>query len=720
MRVCWISDYPLKGSSFGTVTYELLTRMPKEHFFDVLSLAYKGMPLKIEENIRIFELEKAYQLTYYFEKLKPDVIVLFHSYWLLDSVASQMNTAPGKKILYIPVEGEDVPFEYRKHFGTYDLILTPSEYSRRVLKKADIDAKVVPHGVDTKFFFPKQKGWHEFRFGYLGLNDIRKQVPRVMEAYARLKQGTLVIAADKEGHYDLPYLAKQYNIAPIFIEQKLNGLTMSREAVRDFLQSLDVYIAPASECLSPDTEIVTEEGKKKISQIRVGEKVLTSKGWRRVERIFHQENLKPACKLTTSLLNEVASFTKDHLVLAAKRTAYHGKKKAGKVRYYPVGSLKRGDFVAYPIPQGEKELTINVDKIVAPSKGRNQYTTFLYKREKQLPPILKVDKDFMSFLGYYISEGCVDRRNGLILSNSDPHILKEMEDLGKKIFGIEPRKNVHQKGSYKPVTNLCFQSIRLVKLFRNLFGARSYEKHLPWSFLQLKNEYLKAFLLTYIKGDGCFSKKGNRKSIRISTTSKELFEQLKLICLKLGLVPSCHTRRFKNPRWHTEFSLSIHGPQVTYLGFPSPNKEKHQFFLRRGKLVLIPIKKIEDTSFNERWDIRVEGTHDFVANCLVHNSFGLPALEAQACGVPTIAIDHGAAKEVLNNGAVYCNVADYLETTIGKIALISVPDLYRKMRFMIQVKEAYEKTARKALENAQRWPWENAVTKMLEALEEVK
>jgi glycosyltransferase involved in cell wall biosynthesis len=120
-----------------------------------------------------------------------------------------------------------------------------------------------------------------------------------------------------------------------------------------------------------------------------------------------------------------------------------------------------------------------------------------------------------------------------------------------------------------------------------------------------------------------------------------------------------------------------------------------------------------------------EAVRDFLQSLDVYispasESFGLPALEAQACGVPTIAIDHGAAKEVLNNGAVYCNVADYLETTIGKIALISVPDLYRKMRFMIQVKEAYEKTARKALENAQRWPWENAVKKMLEALEEVK
>jgi len=344
-KVCWVSDFPLRGSSFGNVTYELLTRMPKDYYFEVLSLGYEGMPLKLTDNIRIFELKKAYQLRYYYSKFKPDTTVVFHSFWLLNSIANEMEVMTGKKILYIPVEGEEVPFEYRKHFFSFDTVATPSEYSRKVLKKSGINASVVPHGVDTAFFTPKPKAWHEFRFGYLGLNDIRKQIPRVMEAYARLGQGTLVIAAEKEGHYDLPNLAKQYNISPIFVEAKLNSLTLNREAVRDFLQSLDVYISPASE------------------------------------------------------------------------------------------------------------------------------------------------------------------------------------------------------------------------------------------------------------------------------------------------------------------------------------------------------------------------------------SFGLPALEAQACGIPVIALEHGASKEVLGNGAVYCGVADLLETSIGKIGLISVSDLYRKMRFLIQVKEAYEKTASKALANAQNWTWENAVKKLTEVLE---
>jgi len=221
--------------------------MPKDYYFEVLSLGYEGMPLKLAENIRIFELKKSYQLRYYYSKLKPDVTVVFHSFWLLNSMVSELDTITGKRILYIPCEGEDIPFQYQKLFPRFDIIATPSEFSKKTMKKAGINATVVPHGVDTTFFVPKEKQWHEFRFGYLGLNDIRKQIPRVMEAFSRLNQGILVIAADNEGHYDLAQLAKQYKITPIFVEAKLNGLTMNREAIRDFLQSLDVYISPASE-----------------------------------------------------------------------------------------------------------------------------------------------------------------------------------------------------------------------------------------------------------------------------------------------------------------------------------------------------------------------------------------------------------------------------------------------------------------------------------------
>jgi glycosyltransferase involved in cell wall biosynthesis len=246
-KVMWVSDYPLRGSSFGQVTLDLLQRMPDTYEFTALGMGYRGLALKIKDNFRIFELEKSYQLRYYLQKIKPDVLVVFHSFYLLSQIADEIPLTNAKKILYIPCEGEDIPFQYRKYFTNFDVIATPSGWSQKIMHKAGIEAKVVPHAVDTTFFVPKSKQWHEFRFGYLGMNDIRKQIPRVMEAYSRLKEGILVIAAEQEGAYDLANLAKQYGIAPVFIDAKLQGLTLNREAIRDFLQSLDVYISPGSE-----------------------------------------------------------------------------------------------------------------------------------------------------------------------------------------------------------------------------------------------------------------------------------------------------------------------------------------------------------------------------------------------------------------------------------------------------------------------------------------
>jgi len=245
-QIVWISDNPLRGSSFGLVTSELLTRM-KDYSFEVLGLGYDGIPLKINENIRILGLSKTTQLKYYLRKFKADATVVFHSFWLLDSMMAEVDEMQGKRILYIPCEGEEVPFVYRKHFLKFDEIVTPSEYSRKTLKRSGINAKVVPHGVDTEFFLPKEKKWHEFRFGYLGMNDIRKQVPRILEAYARLKEGILVLCTTSEGHYDLTNMSKELGISPIFIESKLHGLPLTREAVRDYIQSLDLYISPATE-----------------------------------------------------------------------------------------------------------------------------------------------------------------------------------------------------------------------------------------------------------------------------------------------------------------------------------------------------------------------------------------------------------------------------------------------------------------------------------------
>jgi len=246
LKIIWLSDYPLLGTSFGTVTYEMTMRM--QHKFFCLSLGYEGLPITLNEHVSVYPLKKNYQLDYYAKKLADaDRLIMFHSCYFLEKIGDKIKNFRMEKILYLPYEGEDVPLHYQELIKKFDKVITPSKYSARILRKAGIKAEVVPHGVDTSFFTPTQEMWREFRFGYIGLNDIRKQLPRVFYAYKRLGKGILAIAASAEGHYDLLELSRRLKISPVFIEQKLHGIPLSREGVRDFLRTLDVYISPGTE-----------------------------------------------------------------------------------------------------------------------------------------------------------------------------------------------------------------------------------------------------------------------------------------------------------------------------------------------------------------------------------------------------------------------------------------------------------------------------------------
>ena len=219
----------------------------KDYTISCASLGYSGIPIAPLPGIDILPLKSVEQLEYYCNKLRPDVTVIFHSFPFIKQVGNLPSTA-GKKIVYIPIEGTNLPKDLLSPFYDYDQVIVPSKYSQRILKRQGILANIVPHGVDTEFFTPKKTPWKEFRFGYLGMNDVRKQIPRIMEARSRIKKRSmLVLATTAEGHYNLSALAQTYGISPTFIEKKYIGLPMTNDNIRDFYRTLDVYVSMGTE-----------------------------------------------------------------------------------------------------------------------------------------------------------------------------------------------------------------------------------------------------------------------------------------------------------------------------------------------------------------------------------------------------------------------------------------------------------------------------------------
>lgn len=89
--------------------------------------------------------------------------------------------------------------------------------------------------------------------------------------------------------------------------------------------------------------------------------------------------------------------------------------------------------------------------------------------------------------------------------------------------------------------------------------------------------------------------------------------------------------------------------------------------------------------------------------------FGLPILEAQAAGVPVVASDAGALKEVAGKGAIYVNP-------------LSVSSIENGLKKVLENKTLRRDLVKKGYQNVQRYSWElaayNTLNYFLEILEE--
>jgi len=118
----WITENPLNVISFGIATYEFCKRMPNYRVI-VLALGHEGVPLRPTQNFEILPLKSSEQLDYYMRKLSPEVTIVFHSYYFIKSIEN--ISLCGKKLVYVPVEGDPLPMEVVPTLQTYDQIITP-------------------------------------------------------------------------------------------------------------------------------------------------------------------------------------------------------------------------------------------------------------------------------------------------------------------------------------------------------------------------------------------------------------------------------------------------------------------------------------------------------------------------------------------------------------------------------------------------------------------
>jgi UDP-N-acetyl-D-mannosaminuronate dehydrogenase len=163
----------------------------------------------------------------------------------------------------------------------------------------------------------------------------------------------------------------------------------------------------------------------------------------------------------------------------------------------------------------------------------------------KVPAVIKVDKDFGRFIGYYLSEGCLteDKKSVRVRLTVHPGEAELLKDL----------KNILNKWriSFSLYKDKKFESLTL-KISNRIFGYllkeigtgnNSYDAKIPDILMYNTDEIRKEVLKGLFRGDGRISVYNNMPKISYFTSSKTLYHQITLLLLNFGIFPFHQKRK---------------------------------------------------------------------------------------------------------------------------------------------------------------------------------
>jgi len=127
------------------------------------------------------------------------------------------------------------------------------------------------------------------------------------------------------------------------------------------------------------------------------------------------------------------------------------------------------------------------------------------------------------------------------------------------------------------------------------------------------------------------------------------------------------------------------------------------------KLIQEGIPEWSGMDFEGGWDmVKLYNSFSVLLHCTGGEGFGLPLIEAQACGVPVITTDYAAAPEQVGAGLTV-PASDYvvINTPGTRYALADVDGMAEALAKICNANP--EKLTRKARRFAERYSWENVM-----------
>lgn len=395
-------------------------------------------------------------------------------------------------------------------------------------------------------------------------------------------------------------------------------------------------------CSIKGTKVLLKNGfEKNIEDVVVGDVVVGHSGnFRKVIDTMKYDIDEPLCKITVGG-NEPMTFTCDHKILAHKRVlckSYKGtpkerkwEKVEGEPSWIEMKDLSPNDIVYYPIVKEQKGIkVIDMTKYVPVNYYDDKYIYYGYSKEKKFLRFITVDEDFCRLVGYVVGNGYANEgtstkysyRFGVSFPFKHLDYAEDFERIMKNKFGVTVYWNWNKRYT-------CVDIVASLKplsyLFASLCGKHAINKHIPIDVVGMNKENVCSVICGLMRTDGHIGRYKNRLECKYSTTSKVLYNQVKMLFTFIGLHCNNFRARASRSNWNDELVVKTNTQGANIVAEIKKNKfdnvtidyDKCYDFQYVRKVEFLP--KTKTTVY----DITTEEDHSYVANgSIVHNSVG--------------------------------------------------------------------------------------------------
>ena len=381
-------------------------------------------------------------------------------------------------------------------------------------------------------------------------------------------------------------------------------------------------------CVVPDTSIIAENEIIPINELIQKQRVLGFDGTYNQILQTKSRNYTGDLAILQTKLGKIA-LTPDHLIFSIKRpTGHKYNYTLNKTNLAPewnqAGVLKKNDFIIYPRTNSVQDINLVDIKSV---KKRYDF------KSKALPPKIEINSATMRLFGYFISEGSTRKR--LVKSTevafsfniNEESYIKDVVQLLDKYFKL---KSVIIKDEKQHKCSVMVYSVHLSDLFKEWFGCGAQNKRIPQFMMFLPLEKQRGLICGLWRGDGHINTTRKFPRAGVATISKELANQLKILLLRQGIVPSIYYEGAKISKWAQHQPVyRIHvGDQESLNKIISIVNEDNKNYACRQRnswfdydFFYTPITKVSTQKYvGNIYNLETNGTHTYTTDAFsIHN-----------------------------------------------------------------------------------------------------